>query len=164
MSDNSIDDIIRMAGEHLRALLLKAYEAGRVDGEASAKQKVLNLFGTSASIPRAETATAQAQTAGNVARPLLEVIQRMPIGIDGVGSNDVLKFANQQHGRKLDIWQVRSGMKTLEKRGDIVRVARGRYQLKDHHSERAGDAESEAPNSSELFGAPKPNGAEPLYQ
>ena len=35
MSDNSIDDIIRMAGEHLRALLLKAYEAGRVDGEAS---------------------------------------------------------------------------------------------------------------------------------
>jgi hypothetical protein len=163
MPADSIRDIIQAAGEQFRSLLLQAYETGRREGEEIAKQRVLDLFGSPESGRDTANADSQAEPVGNIARPLLAVIQMMPIGGDGLGANEILEFANQQPGSKFNIWQVRSGMKTLEKRGDLIRVARGKYQLRGTHLERSEDGpESEASDSSELFGAPKPNGAEQL--
>jgi hypothetical protein len=83
----------------------------------------------------------------------------MNIGQDGIGPNEVFGFFNQQSGPKFDIWQVRAGIKTLEKKGDLIRVSRGRYRPAGHLLEGHDDQDAERPNSGTLFGAPKANGA-----
>jgi hypothetical protein len=150
-----------MAGEHMSVLVRQIYEAGWKAGENAAKQKVLNVFDAPASAPRTSNNTPLAETS-KVSRPLRDAILMMNIGQDGVGPNEVFGFLNQQSGSKFDIWQVRAGIKTLEKKGDLIRISRGRYRPADHLLEGHDDQAAETPNSRTLFGAPKTNGAEPL--
>ena len=118
-----------MAGEHMSALVRQIYEAGWKAGENAARQKVLNLFDapSAAPAPRARNNDSIAEMA-KVSRPLRDGILMMNIGQGGVGPNEVFRFINEQPGPKFDIWQVRAGIKTLEKRGDLIRVSRGKYR------------------------------------
>jgi hypothetical protein len=154
-----------MAGEHMSVLVRQIYEAGWKAGENAAKQKVLNAFdapaSAPASAPRASNNTSISEMS-KVSRPLRDAILMMNIGQDGVGPNEVFGFINQQPGPKFDIWQVRAGIKTLEKKGDLIRISRGRYRPADHLLEGYDDQAAETPNSGTLFGAPKPNGTQPL--
>jgi hypothetical protein len=130
MSDDPILKRLQdMAGEHMSALVRQIYEAGWKAGENAAKQKVLNLFdaATAELTPRTRNNDSIAEMA-KVSRPLRDAILMMNIGQDGVGPNEVFRFVNEQPGPKFDIWQVRAAIKTLEKRGDLTRVSRGKYR------------------------------------
>jgi hypothetical protein len=159
--DAALKDLLETAGEHISALIRQAYEAGRKSGEDIAKEKVLSLFGAPPVAP--EIKSGQLAQAAKVSRPLRDAIASMDIGREGAGPKEVFEFVNRHPGMRLDIGQVRAGIKTLEKRGDLVRVSRGRYRPSARLLGEPADQEPETPNSSnELFGAPKTNGSMPL--
>jgi hypothetical protein len=166
MPDDAIlSQLLQVADEHMRALIRGAYEAGRKAGESAAREKVLSVFGAPGSAAVSEPKTRQRGSLADMAtvsRPLREAISMMAIGKEGVGPKEVFGFVNRRPDLQLDIWQVRAGIKTLEKRGDLVRVSRGRYRPSERLLGQSGDQKGEAPNSDELFGAPKTNGAVPL--
>jgi hypothetical protein len=163
--DADLITLLHVAGEHFDVLIRQAYEAGRKAGENAAKEKVLSVFGSSGRTPTIETKNqprGSLAEMATVSRPLREAICMMNISREGIGPKDVLEFIKQQPGMKFDIWQIRAGIKTLEKRGDLVRVSRGHYRPSARLLGEPEDQETETPNSGELFGAPKANGAEPL--
>jgi hypothetical protein len=163
MPDNAIlNDLLHMAGEHMSALIRQAYEAGRKAGEDAAKEKVLSVFGEATSAPLPVRERGSLAEMARVSRPLRDAIASMDINREGVGPNQVFEFVNKLPDMQLDIGQVRAGIKTLEKRGDLVRVSRGRYRPSARLLGQSEDQKEEAPNSSELFGAPKANGLSPL--
>jgi hypothetical protein len=159
--DAALKDLLETAGEHISALIRQAYEVGKTAGENTAKEKVLSLFGAPPLAP--EIKSSQIAEAAKVSRPLRDAIASMGIGREGVGPKEVFEFVNRHPGRRLNIGQVRAGIKTLEKRGDLERASRGRYRPSARLLGQSEDQKEEAPNSSnELFGAPKLNGTEPL--
>jgi hypothetical protein len=160
--DPALTELLRMAGEHLSVLIRQAYEAGRKAGEDAAREKVLSVFGavTSARVSKIHERSSMAELA-TVSRPLRDAISVMVIGREGVGPNEVFEFVKRRPDTQLDIWQVRAGIKTLEKRGDLERVSRGRYRPTARLLGQTED-QREAPNSDELFGAPRANGSMPL--
>jgi hypothetical protein len=165
--DADLIALLHVAGEHLSVLIRQAYAFGRKAGENAAKERVLSVFAASDQTATIETKNRQrggsmAEMA-TVSRPLREAIFAMNIGRTGVGPKDVLEFIKLQPSMEFDISQNRAGIKTLEKRGDLVRVSRGRYRPSAQLLGESEDQETEAPNSGELFGAPKANGAEPLH-
>src|SRR5439155_10554304 len=162
--DAALIALLHVAGEHVNVLIRQAYEAGQRAGENAAKEKVLSVFGApdpTATIETKNRLRGSLAEMATVSRPLREAISAMNIGGEGVGPKDVLEFIKQQPGMEFDIWQIRAGIKTLEKRGDLVRVSRGHYRPSARLLGEPEGQESETPNSGEPFGAPKANGAEP---
>jgi hypothetical protein len=165
MAAISIDELLQQGAEHIKALIMQAYESGRAAGEETAKQKVLNLFGTSAAMTGSQSIIHRGDSlaeSARVSRPLLETMLMMRVGPEGVGPKEVAQFVSERPNMRLDIGQVRAGIKTLEKRGDLIRVSRGRFRPSVRLLGQSEDQETEAPNSGEPFGAPKTNGAVPL--
>jgi hypothetical protein len=163
--DAVLSQLLLVADEHLKALIRGAYEAGRKTGENAAREKVLSVFNATGSAPMPEAKTRQRGSLADMAtvsRPLREAISMMNVGREGVGPKEVFAFVNRRPDLQLDIWQVRAGIKTLEKRGDLERVSRGRYRPSARLLGQSEDQKRGAPNSDELFGVPKANGAEPL--
>jgi len=164
MSDDAVlNQLLQVAGEHMSQLIRQAYDAGRKTGEDAAREKVLSVLDASMPKPAAKIRSAHSLAKmAKVSGPLREAISSMDIGREGVGPKEVFEFVKRREDMKLNIGQVRAGIKTLEKRGDLERASRGKYRPSARVSGRSEDQKEEAPNSSELFGAPKANGAEPL--
>jgi hypothetical protein len=162
--DPVLQELQQIAGEHLAALVRQAYEAGKRVGESEARARVLAAF--DAPIQPLREAT-RPPAAAKVATPLREAVAAMDIDETGVGAREVTIFINRlPESPLMTEAQVRAGMKALLTRGDVVRVARGRYRpserlITEFAIDKA-EAETEAPNSRTLFGAPKTNGSHEL--
>jgi hypothetical protein len=175
MSDDPLlQEQLAIAGEHFAALVRQVYEIGKRAGENEARAKVLMVFGVDgpvSQIPddaKQKHNTSQLTAAAKVSGPLREAVVAMKIDHGGADTREITIFINQNPGpSRMTEAQVRSGLKALKARGDVVLVARGRYrpsdQLEREFFSRGSDAEPETPNSSELSGVPMANGTEPLH-
>jgi hypothetical protein len=173
MSDDPLlQEQLAIASEHFVALVRQAYEAGKRAGENEARARVLMALGADGPSRTAEAKqkpdTSQLTAAAKVSGPLREAIADMNIDQDGADTREITIFIQRRSGAETAMTekQVRAGLKALLGRGDVARVARGRYRPSDRLlTEMAIDKaepETEAPNSGTLFGAPKTNGASPL--
>jgi hypothetical protein len=174
MSDDPLlEEQLAIAGEHFAALVRQIYEIGKQAGENEARARVLTALGADmlGSQPPSDTRqkpnAAHLTAAAKVSGPLRAAVAAMNIDQDGADTREITIFINQNPGpSRMTEAQVRSGLKALKGRGDVVLVARGRYRPSDRlimeFPKDKTDLEMETPNSSELFGVPKTNGAEPL--
>lgn len=168
-NDPILRDLMSQASAHVAALIREAYERGRKAAEEDARDKVLALFGgtrrETAPVmrPRVRTDDDNLPVGADVARPLRNTLVQMAIGENGVSPGEITDYLHRWPGTQwLTEVQVRGGLKNLVKRGDCIRVARGKYRPSERLITESRPRESETPSEDQSLDAPKSNGAVPL--
>jgi hypothetical protein len=142
-SEMADDPILRKlldeAGERVGALvadaiapmMTEAYERGREVGAEAQRRKMLRFLDADG-MPQTAPENSKLPAAANaVSGPLCEVMCTMKIGPEGAGPQEIADYTNDWPGVRLNATQVHAALKSLERKGDLVRVARGKYRPSD---------------------------------
>jgi hypothetical protein len=141
MPENAqLEALFAKAHESLKEAMRAAWYGGVEHGTKTERERLIGLIQGEAKaqskpepavrepVPVSPTPEPQASSEyGAIIRPVREALQALGGALDGITAPELAESIRQQHPG-IEVNQIRTALKVLAKRGEAVRLERGRYQ------------------------------------